>query len=319
MEKRRIEDVDFIKGIMIFLMVCFHINVGALSNITSWIYSFHMPVFLFYSGYFVSTSKPVSERLYTLLRTLVVPYVIFEIIYVLMLYVAGQLGVKFSNRIESFDVYTVFYRVFVNPIGAYWYLHTLIVSLLIIYLGDFIKIKNLASKIIFIGIACFFLSFLLEGIKFENEIFIVLGYAFKIFSYDIYASLLSVVGIVLVFIYGDTVRGSVSSLGTSFFIISFLKYAYDVLTNTIFVKTFKYLGKNTLIIVVLHPIFLNGFKLLEKYFLQIDHTLILYSVINTSFTIALSLVMAVVFDKIKLSGLLFGRPIYVPYAPAGKA
>jgi fucose 4-O-acetylase-like acetyltransferase len=311
--KARLGDIDFIKGIMIFLMVCFHINVGALSNITGWVYSFHMPVFLFYSGYFISTSKPLKDRAYTLFRTLIIPFIIFEVIYISMLYFAGQMGFKFSNRIESLDVTVLAYRIFVNPIGAYWYLHTLIVSMIIIYLVDSLKIKNPTTKIIIVGILCYGLTFLIEGIKFENELFFVLGYFFRVFAYDIYASILSFACIALIFIFGDTTRASASSLGTSFFMVSFLKYVFSISGNSLFSRVFQYLGKNTLIIVLLHPIFINAFKLAEKYFLKIDSTLIAYSILNTAFTICLSLLASYIFDKIRLSGLLFGKSIYIPY------
>ncbi len=311
--KQRIEDLDFIKGIMIFLMVCFHINVGQLKNITDWIYSFHMPVFLFYSGYFVSLSKPISERLYTLLRSLIVPFVFFEIIYILILFVAGKIGFNFSNSIENLDVSIFFYRLCINPIGAYWYLHTLIICLLILFAIEYFNIKNDTSVIIIIGLCFFILSFYIEGFKFENSFFFVLGYFFKIFAYDVYASILSFLCIIIIFLYGDNSRASISSIGTTFFVISFLKYIYNKIYEVILVKYFVYLGKNTLIIVVLHPIFLNLFKLLEKWFLKIDSTLIMYSLLNTSFTICLSLITAVIFDKISISNLLFGKKIYVPY------
>jgi len=311
--KARLGDIDFIKGIMIFLMVCFHINVGALSNITEWVYSFHMPVFLFYSGYFISTSKPLKDRAYMLFRTLVVPFIIFEVIYISMLYLAGQMGFKFSNRIEFLDLSVLAYRVFIKPIGAYWYLHTLIVSMIVIYIVDYFRVKNPTTKIIIIGLICYGLTFLIQGIKFENELFFVLGYFFKIFAYDIYASILSLACLALIFIFGDTNVASASSLGTSFFMVSFLKYIFSISGNSIVARIFQYLGKNTLIIVMLHPIFLNVFKLGEKYFLKIDSTLIVYSILNTTFTICLSLLASYIFDKIRLSGLLFGKPIYIPY------
>lgn len=312
--KNRIEDVDFIKGIVIFLMVCFHINVGILKNLTGWVYSFHMPIFLFYSGYFVSVSKPAFIRLKTIFRTLVVPFIFFECLYITMLFLAGKMGFNFSNNILKLDLNMLVYRIFVNPIGAYWYLHTLIIAFIIVLSVSTFKIKNDTSRIIIIiiiGLLCFGISLGIEGFKFDNALFFLVGYFFKIFSFEIFASMLSILGIIFIYYFGDTHRGSVSSLGTSFFMISFMKAIYQRVNSFLIADFITYLGKNTLIIVVLHPIFLNVFKLTERWFFKIDSTLIFYSLINTSFTILLSLFSAFLLDKIQLSKLLFGKNIYV--------
>lgn len=311
----RIEEVDFIKGIMIFLMVCFHIPIGYLhDHLTGWVYTFHMPVFFFYSGYFLSTSKPIETRLYKLFRSLIIPYVLFEILYISILFTLSQLGFNFSNRIDTLDISDVLYRVFIHPIGAYWYLHTLIICLLTLMAIEYLKIRNNTSYIVVIGLCFFCLSYCIEGFKFENVIFFVFGYYFKIFSSDIFPSALSLLSIFFIFYFGDTYRGSISSFGTTFFIISFLKFIYIKGHEYKFTNVLSYIGKNTLIIVLLHPIFLNFFKLIEKQFIKIDPTLILYCLINTTFTICLSLIVANLLDRIKISNLLFGRNIYMPYS-----
>ena len=52
--KKRIEWVDIAKGIGIFLMVMGHTGIPRIGN--QWIYSFHMPLFFFISGFLFNTS-----------------------------------------------------------------------------------------------------------------------------------------------------------------------------------------------------------------------------------------------------------------------
>lgn len=84
---------DNYKAFLIVLVVVGHfIEVASDDNVvmetTKWIiFSFHMPAFVFISGYF---SKK-TQGIYKLLQQLVVPYLVFEILYyILYTYVLGR-------------------------------------------------------------------------------------------------------------------------------------------------------------------------------------------------------------------------------------
>ena len=153
----------------------------------------------------------------------------------------------------------------------------------------------------------------IDGFEFKNALFFIIGYYFKVYSYDVFASFLSLFIIIGIFVFGENTRSSVSSLGTTFFMISFLKAIYNKISTCRAGVFFSYLGKNTLIIVLLHPVFLNFFKIIQFWFFKIDSTLIFYSILNTSFTIVLSLFTAFILDKTDLSRFVFGRNIYFAY------
>lgn len=80
--KTRNFKIDNLKGFLIILVVFGHLlelimNQGAVKYIYEWIYSFHMPLFVFLSGYFYKYSfKKIVQKL-------LCPYVIFQTIYVL--------------------------------------------------------------------------------------------------------------------------------------------------------------------------------------------------------------------------------------------
>ncbi len=52
-------ELDFIRGVMIILMVVFHLGyIGDLyPTAKAFVYTFHMPAFLLLSGYLLNTSR----------------------------------------------------------------------------------------------------------------------------------------------------------------------------------------------------------------------------------------------------------------------
>jgi fucose 4-O-acetylase-like acetyltransferase len=79
---------DFSRGILILLMIYGHVGrLGTLSdlgnNIVTWIYTFHMPIFFLISGSFFyrTLRKPVAFGKF--MRSLLVPYFVFSILYMI--------------------------------------------------------------------------------------------------------------------------------------------------------------------------------------------------------------------------------------------
>ena len=78
-EKHRIQYIDFVKGLSIFLMVLCH--SGLQNSFTQWIYSFHMPLFFIVSGFLVGDSyEPMIAYSRRKSKQLLVPYFIFALI-----------------------------------------------------------------------------------------------------------------------------------------------------------------------------------------------------------------------------------------------
>ncbi len=119
MNGRRIYLFDNIKGILIFLVVFAHLlECAGLtgSYLYRVIYSFHMPLFVFVSGFFARFD------LKKILRTLVWPYLLFQVIFLLF---------------DGFILHPGTFRLqFVTPYWILWYLFALIVWYLLAGLLD---------------------------------------------------------------------------------------------------------------------------------------------------------------------------------------
>ena len=79
LEYQRVEWVDMAKGMGIFLMVIGHTGIPKFAS--QWIYSFHMPLFFFLSGYFFTSGKySLKVLLQRKFKTMIVPYLFFVLI-----------------------------------------------------------------------------------------------------------------------------------------------------------------------------------------------------------------------------------------------
>ena len=85
-EKQRDNRFDNLKGILIILVVFAHIleqnshykSEPILANLYSFIYSFHMPVFVFISGYFtrpITDSEKWGRRMAS---SILIPFLVFH-------------------------------------------------------------------------------------------------------------------------------------------------------------------------------------------------------------------------------------------------
>ena len=63
MEQKRNDSIDFVKGVLIIFVILGHVVLGTISGnlIRGVIYSFHMPLFLFVSGYMINLDRLMSQ------------------------------------------------------------------------------------------------------------------------------------------------------------------------------------------------------------------------------------------------------------------
>lgn len=117
--KERLKSIDFIKGFTIVLVIVAHaigMIIGLDSNedrLYNYIYSFHMPLFMFVSGFvsykIESNWLDIKKRAYQLL----VPFIAYPIITGLVL--NGEYHT--TNLIENFEV----------PDSGLWFLYVLFI------------------------------------------------------------------------------------------------------------------------------------------------------------------------------------------------
>lgn len=82
-ENNRIDWIDISKGIGVILLVIGHMP-SIPYVLQNWIYSFHMPLFFFLSGYTFKVKDCLKDSIKKMFRKLIVPYLIYNIIFLLL-------------------------------------------------------------------------------------------------------------------------------------------------------------------------------------------------------------------------------------------
>lgn len=160
MEKKRINWIDFAKGITIFLVVFGHINSGLLNsgkfqaydNILSLIYDFvgtlRMPLFFMVSGflYYTKLNSNLTDLKKSILKKFIalgIPYLIFS---VLTWIVKFTMGGNVRVEVELKDLLLIP----IVPIEHFWFLYVLLIIFVLTELFDYyFKNNYIVLSIIF--------------------------------------------------------------------------------------------------------------------------------------------------------------------------
>lgn len=168
---------DNYKGILIFLVVFGHciysysskIPDSFVQNLYLFIYSFHMPAFIFCSGYF---SKSERSRNKESLTNLLLYYIVFNTLMMLFAYFYMGTDFKFLKPYYSYwyILALVVWRILMSILGnsKIFFIISLIVSLTIGYTSEFSNV--LATRRILTFFVFFIAGYLLDREKIENFI-----------------------------------------------------------------------------------------------------------------------------------------------------
>lgn len=311
--KKHINELDFLKGVFITLMVLFHLVpfVQQYPKLTEWVYCFHMSGFLIISGYLQDSSS--NSKFIKSTKKILIPYFIFEIFYIIGLGLLQDI-VGSANRIDL-SLGNIVYYVLLQPSGTYWYLHTLFICLFVSFIIGKINI-NIYGKLILTTSILFFLSILIGGLSFENIIYFIIGKIIQISKYNIISIIrptpFSILPIVIITLFNNEFsRGNLSGIVMTFSIMSFLLYIYKYINNRI-IDLVEFLGKNTLGIVLFSPLY----TVLTKFYLHLfyfDNTSILWALISLLLVLTMCLLSSWIFDKLFLSRFLFNGSLFYSY------
>ena len=117
----RLSELDFLKCVMIILMISFHlVYIGdSYPYAKQVVYTFHMPVFLIISGFLMNIEKPAAKFCKTIAAFLV-PYIIMEGGYIVMASI-----VPIREHIDNLTPAVFYEKMVLHPLGPYWFLRTL--------------------------------------------------------------------------------------------------------------------------------------------------------------------------------------------------
>ena len=144
MKKGRIQYLDLVKFFTIYLVIMGHVTPAMVDGwatgkrLIDFIYSFHMPLFMMLSGYFISSktlSKSFPDFLLTKARQLLLPAITCTAICMLYLFIAR----------EHVDVRS-------EIIGNSWFLKTLYVFYVLFYLIKKIPMNDWVLLIVSCGL-----------------------------------------------------------------------------------------------------------------------------------------------------------------------
>jgi fucose 4-O-acetylase-like acetyltransferase len=194
-EKKFNVNMNILRGIAIFLVILGHAifkdiilikdikNVKYYVNLYDFIYTFHMPLFFFISGFFAKKMFEIENKQiyfsYIKRKTsrLIIPYFAFSLIGL----ITKLLMYRYAN--DPINIKTVFINILFfpweNPIKLLWFIYTLYVIFLILPL--FNNVNNKMKIIILVVFWCLPVKygeiFNLNGVI-RYSLFFILGYEF---------------------------------------------------------------------------------------------------------------------------------------------
>ena len=129
--KQRNTDIDWIRAILIILMILIHIvSFGnAYPQLKAGILSFMMPTFLIITGYLVNIEKS-SKEMGRYLMCLALPYVIMVTGFSVLSYF-----MPVRDGITVLSLSQICEKIFVTSIGPYWFIQTMIICGILYYVS----------------------------------------------------------------------------------------------------------------------------------------------------------------------------------------
>lgn len=274
--KEKINYIDYSKGIAILFVIFGHVYSG--NNIaTTWIYSFHIPLFFIISGFLLKLNKNKDTKSMILkkFKSLMVPYILFSIISILGHYLINDLSYMILKK-SIFNTITLF------GVEALWFLPALFISeSIFLYEKNNID-KNKYKILFYINIFLIIYIFMLIDKKNYNSVienftivlvrsivalfFINIGYyLYKVIS-KINLKIYQIFILAIISVVFSKLNGSVNLYSVQFdnlflyvlnsIIGSFLTISIAKKINGS--KALEFLGQNTLIIMATHQLIIEA-------------------------------------------------------------
>lgn len=306
---KRIDELDFAKGVLIVLMVMFHLSwFGDLyPEAKRFVYAFHMPGFLLVSGFLLNVNKsPVA-----FLRSqwwVFVPYAVMETGYVLM---CAVLPVR--DAVDGLTPALWLDKLLLHPLGPYWYLHTLMLCAAVCYVGAGIG-RRAAGEV---GGAVLTIVLLLVPVCFgwvggANALYFMTGVALRYVGSRTLIRRLPVgvwtvfpVVVLLIWHPSGLSKETPAGIVLTVSVMLSLFWCSRVLPATVR-RPLLFVGRHTLPVLLFSPLFTLAARWVLPLF-RFDPTALVPMVVSTLAAVAGSLFIAWCMDRAGLSRLFFGH------------
>lgn len=301
---QRIPEVDFIKAVMILLMVVFHlVFIGdSYPYLKKLVYTFHMPAFLVISGYMLNPAKGWRQYL-TALLWIFIPYGLME-----SLYVGAAALLPIREHVDNLTVSLFFDKLFFHPIGPYWYLHTMMICGLSCFAVMRLPKATLWMKALILGVIYWLLSEVCGLLSLSNALYFLAGALLRNASVPflkvVRPSLPAIIPFTLIAVFLPQFhdRASVVGIALVYCAMSFCAALCSIVPERMR-NGMLYLGRHTLEILVFSPVFTLMSKIFQPQLVAVDPSGILFMVVAVIFTVAGSLLITMLLDCVGINFL----------------
>ena len=281
MKPARIEELDYLKGILITLVVLFHLTYFATEYTLAkqFVYTFHMPAFLVISGWLMNIEAPLP-RFGRMITKILLPYIVFESGYIV---ISALKMVAVS--IPELNVSTFLYHFFISPVGPYWFLHTLIICAVVYKFWHTIFASSTSKQAIAMVLTIWVLAQYVHIISFASGCFFIAGAVLRRSNIHITnvlsPNILALIALaVLCTNPAFFVEESLSGIAIVYVMMSVMLLVYNLSPHFLRSKV-CYLGQRTLPIYLYSPLFTFLFKAFKLYF-SFDPTRFVFAIVATT-------------------------------------
>ena len=318
----RLHWIDSLRGAAIILVIHLHVvhNVyqivpnanNFLENFTDIVAPLRMPLLMFLSGLFVSysISKGFSSFFKGKFQNILYPYLIWTLITFYQIYLVNELsGDVFDKSLLE---------TFISPMAHMWFLYNLFIYFIIIYFLN--KVSYILPLVL--SLIIYIVLFSNDITNFQLNRFISLFFFFSLGSYlgqDINRLTKNISNINIIVLIALSMLGMLSTLenlllynGSSYTLhysiscLLLMPITFRLFISLGNIKFLEYIGKNSLVIYLVHLPIANILLFVFKSGLT-DNYIILY-VIMMVLTILLSLLILHLSNHLKLFSALFTLP-----------
>ncbi|MBI9099303.1 MAG: acyltransferase [Spirochaetaceae bacterium] len=319
--------IFYAKAIGILLVVIAHVARGLFNAgvemppyyllVDSIIYSFHMPLFFFLSGFFFYNSfkKRGGKIIISKIDTIVYPYILWSII-------QGTIEVFLSNFTNDTVEYSEVFSLLWAPRAHFWFLYALfVIFILAVILFSILSPKATVGIFILSAFAYIYSLkmpdfFVLHYIS-QNFVFFVFGILFSIyFKIEKLSNLLIVCILGTIFLLGQFLfhrvlgllyyQKGITSLFLALISILFI-LSLSSLASSRPNKFFIFIGSSSLEIYLMHILAGSGLRIILKNYFGIE-SFIIHLVLGSLFAIFAPLLAIIIIKKLKIP-YMFSAPI----------
>ena len=281
MKPARIEELDYLKGILITLVVLFHLTYFATEYTLTkqFVYTFHMPAFLVISGWLMNIEAPLP-RFGRMITKILLPYIVFESGYI----VISALKMV-AVPIAELNVSTFLYHFFISPVGPYWFLHTLIICAVVYKFWHTIFASSTSKQAIAMVLTIWVLAQYVHIISFASGCFFIAGAVLRRTNIHITnvlsPNILALIALaVLCTNPAFFVEESLSGIAIVYVMMSVMLLANNLSPHFLRSKV-CYIGERTLPLYLYSPLFTFLFKAFKLYF-SFDPTRFVFAIVATT-------------------------------------